>query len=198
MRGPYHGKRLLDLALLAVVAVPALVVGVVCAVLVKATSRGPVLFRQTRVGMGGHSFEMVKFRSMVDRPDNPLFPDSDRITRVGHWLRRLSLDEVPQLLNVAAGEMSIVGPRPALPEQMALFTPRQRERVAVRPGLTGLAQVSGRNRLSWSERIECDLEYVERQSAALDLRILARTPAIVLGGSGLADHPRDDPLVSGR
>ena len=121
--------------------------GAVCAVAVRLTSPGPVLFRQERIGMGGEPFEMVKFRSMRHGV-NPIFPDADRITRVGRLLRRTSLDELPNLINVARGEMSIVGPRPTLAYQVERYDDRQRNRLAVRPGLTGLAQVNGRNALS--------------------------------------------------
>jgi lipopolysaccharide/colanic/teichoic acid biosynthesis glycosyltransferase len=192
---PYRGKRLVDLAVLVVVAVPALVVGVVCAIAVKATSPGPVLFRQTRIGMAGVPFEVVKFRTMVVG-DNPIVPDASRITRAGRVLRRLSLDELPQLLNVARGEMSVVGPRPTLAYQVERYTDRQRERLAVRPGLTGLAQVSGRNALSWSERIEHDLTYVRTQSPRTDLRLVARTFAVLLSGEGVEGHAETDPLVT--
>src|SRR4051794_1322040 len=117
--GSYRGKRAGDLALLALLALPALVVGAACALLIKLPSRGPVFFRQERVGLNGRRFRVVKFRTMVDDPvGNPIFPDPDRITVVGRWLRRLSLDELPQLINVGAGDMSIVGPRPTLAYQV--------------------------------------------------------------------------------
>jgi len=189
----YRGKRLFDLAVLAVVGLPALVVAVVCAGAVRLTSPGPVIFRQQRTGRGERPFALCKFRTMVDAPDNPLFPDEDRITTVGRWLRRTSLDELPQLWNVARGDMSIVGPRPSMLYQLELFDDRQRGRFAVNPGLTGLAQVRGRNAIGWAERIEHDLEYVARQSPWLDLAILARTPGALLGGAG--GHPDDDPLT---
>lgn len=192
---PYRGKRLVDLAVLAVVALPAALVGVVCAVAVRVTSRGPVLFLQERIGQDGVPFTVWKFRTMV-AGDNPIFPDATRITSAGRWLRRLSLDELPQLVNVARGEMSIVGPRPTLAYQVERYTDRQRSRLDVRPGLTGLAQVNGRNALSWSDRIEWDLAYVQTQSPLLDLRILARTLATVLGGEGTEGHPTDDPLAA--
>ncbi len=192
---PYRGKRVLDLVLLAVVAVPAIAVGAVCALAVRLTSRGPVFFRQDRVGMGGEVFSVWKFRTMV-AGDNPIFPDASRITSAGRWLRRLSLDELPQLLNVAAGEMSIVGPRPTLPYQVERYDGRQRLRLCVRPGLTGLAQVNGRNALDWSARIELDITYVQIQSVRTDLGILARTAKVVLSGEGAEGHPTDDPLAT--
>ena len=191
--GPYRGKRLVDLALLVAVAVPALVVGAGCAVAVKATSSGPVFFRQERVGMRGQPFGVWKFRTMVTG-DNPIIPDPDRITSAGRWLRRLSLDELPQLLNVADGSMSVVGPRPTLQYQVERYTERQRGRLAVRPGLTGLAQVRGRNALPWDQRIEHDLEYVRTQSVRTDLAILAASFRVVLSGDGVEEHPVDDDI----
>jgi lipopolysaccharide/colanic/teichoic acid biosynthesis glycosyltransferase len=139
----------------------------------------------------------MKFRTMVDNPlGNPIFPDPNCITRCGKVLRRLSLDELPQLLNVAAGSMSIVGPRPSLPYQAERLDDRQLMRFCVRPGLTGLAQVRGRNSASWAVRIQHDLEYVERQSVWLDVRVLACTVPVVAAGSGVLGHPQDDPIAS--
>lgn len=192
---PYRGKRLVDLALVALVALPAAVVGSLCAIAVALTSPGPVFFRQERVGMRGATFRVWKFRTMVDG-DNPIFPDATRITAAGKVLRRLSLDELPQLLNVATGEMSVVGPRPTLPYQVERYDDHQRLRLAVRPGLTGLAQISGRNSLPWSERIDFDVTYVETQSVREDLRILARTAWTLLSGDGIEGHPTDDPLAA--
>ncbi len=192
---PYRGKRAVDLAVLTVVAVPAVALGAVCAVAVALSSRGPVFFRQERIGMGGRPFRVWKFRTMV-HDDNPVFPDATRITRVGAWLRRFSLDELPQLVNVATGDMSIVGPRPTLAYQVERYDDRQRRRLAVRPGLTGLAQVSGRNSLPWAHRIELDVTYVETQSPLLDLRLIARTAATILTGYGVEGHPDDDPLAA--
>jgi lipopolysaccharide/colanic/teichoic acid biosynthesis glycosyltransferase len=192
---PYRGKRVVDLAVLALVAVPAAAVGLACAVAVRLTSPGPVFFRQERIGRDGRPFLVWKFRTMT-AGDNPVFPDPDRITSAGRVLRRLSLDELPQLLNVAAGQMSIVGPRPTLAYQVERYDDRQRRRLAVRPGLTGLAQVSGRNSLSWPERIEWDLRYVETQSVSTDLRIIARTVGAMASGDGVGGHPTDDPLAA--
>lgn len=195
VRGPYSSKRLVDLGLLALLAVPAAIAGLVCAIAVRSTSRGPILFRQDRVGLDERPFRMIKFRTMEDRGDNPLVPDPDRITGVGRWLRRFSLDELPQLLNVARGEMSVVGPRPALAFQLDNFTARQRGRASVRPGLTGLAQVSGRNEITWSERIEFDLAYIHEQSPMVDLRLAVQTPVALLSGEGVEGHQPDDPLI---
>jgi lipopolysaccharide/colanic/teichoic acid biosynthesis glycosyltransferase len=192
----YRGKRVFDLVVLAVVALPAASVGTVGALVIKFSSPGPVFFRQERVGLNGRPFRVWKFRTMVDAPDNPLFPQSDRVTAAGRWLRRFSLDELPQLLNVMSGEMSIVGPRPTLAYQVARYDARQRRRLAVRPGLTGLAQVRGRNAITWAARIEHDLEYVDRQSPILDLKVLWWTLAAVASANGVKGHPIDDPLAA--
>lgn len=193
--GPYRGKRTLDLAIVMIVGVPASVIGVGSALAVRFTSPGPIFFRQERVGMGGKTFEVWKFRTMV-AGDNPIFPDASRITTAGRVLRRLSLDELPQLVNVALGEMSIVGPRPTLPYQVERYDDHQRRRLAVRPGLTGLAQVNGRNALTWGERIEFDVKYVMTQSAVEDLRIILSTATTMLSGDGVEGHPTDDPLAA--
>ena len=190
---PYRGKRAFDLVVLVVVAVPAAVLGAVCAIAVRLTSPGPVLFRQERVGLDGRPFEMVKFRTMVVG-DNPIIPDADRITSAGRLLRRTSLDELPNLVNVARGEMSIIGPRPTLGYQIERYDHRQRGRLAVRPGLSGLAQIRGRNSLSWAERIDHDLDYVDRQSVWVDVRILASTIGVLASGSSVEGHATDDPL----
>jgi len=156
---------------------------------IKLDSRGPALFRQTRVGKGGVPFELCKLRTMEvgsDRgPDVALSADDPRITRVGAFLRRYSLDELPNLVNVLRGEMAIVGPRPTIQSQVDRYTERQLRRLEVKPGLTGWAQVNGRVSLSWPERIELDVWYVEHRSLRLDLRILARTLRLLLTGHGL-------------
>ena len=192
---PYRAKRCVDLALLAVVGLPALLLAAGCALAVRLTSAGPVIFRQERIGLGGKPFVALKFRTMT-HGDNPIFPDADRITMVGRWLRRLSVDELPQLVNVWRGEMSVVGPRPTLAYQVERYDDRQAARLSVRPGLTGLAQIRGRNALSWSERIEHDLEYVQTQSILVDLRVVVATVAPLLTGHGAEGHPTDDPLAS--
>lgn len=193
-RQPYRGKRVSDLVILAAVAVPAVLLGGCAALAVRLTSRGPVLFRQERVGQDGHPFEVLKFRTMLDG-DNPIIPADDRITSAGRILRRLSLDELPQLVNVARGEMSVIGPRPTLAYQVERWTAEQRGRLAVRPGLTGWAQVNGRNDLSWPDRIELDLEYVEHQSFGLDSKILLRTAKAMVSGEGTGATAADDPLA---
>jgi lipopolysaccharide/colanic/teichoic acid biosynthesis glycosyltransferase len=192
----YCGKRVFDVACLAIALVPSLFVGGLCALAIRVSSTGPIFFRQERIGLGGRSFRVFKFRSMVHNPQgNPLFPDPNCITPVGRVLRRLSLDELPQLINVARGEMSIVGPRPTLPYQVARYSATQRTRLNVRPGITGLAQVRGRNEISWSERIRHDLEYIRHQSVAMDIRLIARSLLAVFKGSGVEGHPRDDALA---
>jgi lipopolysaccharide/colanic/teichoic acid biosynthesis glycosyltransferase len=190
----YRLKRMLDLGLITLACVPAACIGAVIAVLVKLSSRGPVLFRQERIGKDGIPFEILKFRTMLVG-DNPLFPDATRITRVGSFLRRSSLDEIPELINVVRGEMSIVGPRPTLPYQVERYDARQRHRLAVRPGITGLAQVRGRNELPWAERIEMDLDYIKKQSVWFDVKILIWSVLAVARGSGVEGHPLDDPIA---
>ncbi len=157
---------------------------------IRIESRGHPIYRQRRVGRNGRSFDLLKLRTMVDGAEHigaglAINEDDPRVTRVGAFLRRSSLDELPNLLNVVRGDMSFIGPRPTIPVQVAQYTDRQRGRLAIRPGITGWAQVNGRASLPWSERIELDLHYIEHRSLALDLRILWRTVAIVLGGSGL-------------
>jgi len=157
---------------------------------VRLESAGHPIYRQRRVGREGRPFDVIKLRTMVDGAEHlgaglAVNENDARITRVGALLRRTSLDELPNLLNVLRGEMSLIGPRPTLPVQVEQYTPRQRGRLAVKPGITGWAQVNGRTALPWSERIELDLFYIEHRSLALDLRILRRTVAMVLGGSGL-------------
>jgi len=144
------------------------------AVLIRLRLGSPVLFRQRRAGRHGREFAILKFRTM-HRPRYPGQSDRERETRIGTALRRTSLDELPQLLNILRGDMSLIGPRPTLPEQVRAYDPRQRGRLAVRPGLTGWAQVHGRNLLSWPERIELDLWYLENRTWLLDARIVALT-----------------------
>jgi lipopolysaccharide/colanic/teichoic acid biosynthesis glycosyltransferase len=187
----------LDLLVLVLLAIPAAVIGALCAAAVRVDSRGPAIYRQERIGRDGQPFTLLKFRTMITAPEgNPVFPDSDRVTRVGRLLRRTSADELPQLVNALRGEMSIVGPRPTLAYQVERYTARQRRRLLVRPGLTGLAQVRGRNAITWAERIEYDLEYVERQSLRLDLRLICATVPALVGGRGSGGHPADDPIAT--
>jgi len=185
-------NRALDVALAGaglVVASPALALA---ALAVKLSDGGPVLYRQTRVGKDGADFELLKLRTMVVGAERlgagfAVNEGDPRITRVGRVLRRLSLDELPQLWNVVRGDMSLVGPRPTLRYQVEQYDARQRRRLEVKPGLTGWAQVHGRARLSWAERIELDLWYVEHRSALLDAKILLRTPLALLGGTYKGD-----------
>jgi lipopolysaccharide/colanic/teichoic acid biosynthesis glycosyltransferase len=158
------------------------------AIAIKLDDRGPVLYRQQRVGKDGHEFELVKLRTMVVGAERQgagwaVNHGDTRITRVGSVLRRISLDEVPQLWNVVRGEMSLIGPRPTLAYQVEQYTPHQRRRLDVRPGITGWAQVQGRASLPWEERIELDVWYVDNRSPWLDLKILARTPLALFGGT---------------
>ena len=156
---------------------------------IRLESRGPAIFKQRRVGKDGAEFDMYKLRTMVsgsDRgPDLPLSQGDPRITRVGALLRRYSLDELPNLVNVLRGEMAIVGPRPTIPPQVERYTEHQRRRLEVKPGITGWAQVNGRVSLSWPERIELDIWYVDHRSLWLDLRILAKTFWLLVSGHGL-------------
>jgi lipopolysaccharide/colanic/teichoic acid biosynthesis glycosyltransferase len=189
-------KRALDL-LLCVIALPlVLPVLAMCAIAVRLTSDGPVLFRQKRLGKDGHIFAMPKFRSMVmnapdlRNPDGSTWNGADdpRVTRAGKWLRRTSLDELPQILNILTGEMSIVGPRPDVPDALRLYRPQDRARLSVKPGVTGWAQVHGRNSLPWEVRRDYDLEYVSKASVWLDLQIILRTIPLVLFGTGVYVH----------
>jgi lipopolysaccharide/colanic/teichoic acid biosynthesis glycosyltransferase len=160
------------------------------AIAIVLSSRGPVTYRQRRVGLDGAEFDVLKLRTMVVGAEHigaGLWVDAGdaRITRVGALLRRTSLDELPNLVNVLRGEMSLIGPRPTVPEQVAVYTERQRGRLAIRPGITGWAQVNGRAALPWGQRIELDLDYIERRSLWLDLQIVARTARMLLGGGDL-------------
>ncbi|HEX2104895.1 MAG TPA: sugar transferase [Solirubrobacteraceae bacterium] len=157
---------------------------------IRLESPGSPIYRQRRVGKDGREFDVLKLRTMVSGAEHmgrglAVSEGDTRITRVGRFLRRTSLDEVPNLINVLRGEMSIIGPRPTVPVQVDRYTERQRGRLAVKPGITGWAQVNGRTELSWDERIELDLWYIEHRSLRLDVDILVRTVRMVLGGHGL-------------
>jgi lipopolysaccharide/colanic/teichoic acid biosynthesis glycosyltransferase len=154
----------------------------VIAVALRLTMGSPVLFRQVRPGRRGELFTILKFRTMRSGEGT----DAERLTTLGRWLRATSLDELPELWNVLRGDMSLVGPRPLLVEYLPLYSQRQARRHEVRPGLTGLAQVAGRNLVDWDERFELDVEYVETRSLALDLRIIGRTVAAVLRREGIS------------
>lgn len=164
---------------------------VLCAILIRLEGGGGSIYRQVRVGEGGRKFEMLKLRTMVAGSDpvgvgTVVGREDPRVTRVGRWLRRSSLDELPNLINVWRGEMALVGPRPTIPAQVDDYTPHQRRRHEVRPGITGWAQVQGRAGIPWAERIELDVEYVENRSLRLDLEILRRTIWLAATGQGLA------------
>ncbi len=158
------------------------------ALAIKLEDRGPVLYRQRRVGLRGEEFELLKLRTMVVGAETTgaglaVNRGDPRITKVGRLLRRLSLDELPQLWNVVRGEMSLIGPRPTLRYQVEKYTDRQRRRLEVKPGITGWAQIHGRAKLPWEDRIELDVWYVEHRSPWVDLKILLRTPLALLGGT---------------
>jgi lipopolysaccharide/colanic/teichoic acid biosynthesis glycosyltransferase len=157
---------------------------------IRLESEGHPIYRQRRVGADGAPFDVLKLRTMVQGAEGmgagmAVNEGDPRITRVGAILRRYSIDELPNLVNVLRGEMAIIGPRPTIPVQVEQYTPRQRGRLAVKPGITGWAQVNGRTSLPWSERIELDLWYIEHRSWRLDLRILVKTAGMVLHGAGL-------------
>ncbi|MGA8891054.1 MAG: sugar transferase [Anaeromyxobacteraceae bacterium] len=178
-------KRLFDLVLAGLLLVPLLPILAIEALAIRIDSKGSPLFVQERVGLRGRSFRMFKFRTMVP-PEHSLDatgklrPDAERITRLGAFLRKTSLDELPQLFNIIRGDMSFVGPRPTLRYQVDRYDGFQRRRLEVKPGITGLAQIRGRNRLSWEEKIRHDVEYVDTRSFLGDLGILAATVRVVL------------------
>lgn len=181
-------RRAIDIAVslgVLVLASPVLLAAIVA---VRLESPGGAIYRQRRAGLRGHPFDVLKLRTMIDGAESigaglKIDAEDPRITRVGAFLRRTSIDELPNLVNVLRGEMSLIGPRPTLPVQVEQYTERQRGRLAIKPGITGWAQVNGRASLPWPERIELDLYYIEHRSLALDVEILRRTAASVLGGS---------------
>jgi lipopolysaccharide/colanic/teichoic acid biosynthesis glycosyltransferase len=181
-------NRALDVAIAGVgLAVSAPFVGL-AALAVKLEDGGPVLYRQVRVGRNGEDFELLKLRTMVVGAETQgtgwaVDKGDPRITRIGRLLRRTSIDELPQLWNVLRGDMSVIGPRPTLRYQVERYTERQRRRLSIKPGLTGWAQIHGRAALSWDDRIELDVWYVEHRSALVDLKILLRTPRALFGGT---------------
>jgi lipopolysaccharide/colanic/teichoic acid biosynthesis glycosyltransferase len=187
---PEPWRRLFDVLVsgaILLVTSPVLALAVVA---IRLESRGPAIFRQRRVGLHGEEFDVLKLRTMVTGAETigaglAVDAGDSRITRVGALLRRTSLDELPNLVNVLRGEMSIVGPRPTVPVQVAQYTERQHRRHEVKPGITGWAQVHGRAALPWSERIELDVHYVEHRSTLMDLRILLRTVPSLLSSRGL-------------
>jgi lipopolysaccharide/colanic/teichoic acid biosynthesis glycosyltransferase len=186
----YRGKRALDIlgaCVILLVSAPALAIA---AVMIRLESLGHPIYRQRRIGLDGRPFDLYKLRTMVSGAEHlgaglAIDEGDDRITRVGAFLRRTSLDEVPNLINVLHGEMSLVGPRPTVQVQVDRYTDRQRGRLSTRPGITGWAQVNGRASLPWKDRIELDLWYVEHASLRLDVQILLRTIRMVVTGHGL-------------
>lgn len=183
-------KRVFDVVFAVAVAIPAVPVMLLEALAVALDSEGPVLFAQERIGLHGRPFRIYKYRTMVLPEhrldsDGKLKPDSQCLTRVGGFLRRTSLDELPQLWCILRGDMSFVGPRPTLPFQVERYDEVQRRRLDVKPGITGLAQIRGRNRLSWEEKIAYDVEYVDTHTFMGDVRILAATVRVVLRGSDI-------------
>jgi lipopolysaccharide/colanic/teichoic acid biosynthesis glycosyltransferase len=194
-RAPDALKRLIDVtvASAALVILAPLILGL--ALLLRITQRAPVLFRQTRPGLGGAPFTMYKFRTMtVDAPtdEDEATTDAQRTTRLGRLLRSLSLDELPELWNVIKGDMSLVGPRPLLMEYLPRFTPEQARRHEVRPGITGLAQVSGRNALTWEQKFALDVKYVDEHDLRMDLDIIFRTIGTLLSREGISHSEQVD------
>lgn len=182
------GKRLFDVLIAGIALVVLAPLLALLALLVRATMGAPVLFRQDRPGLHGAPFTLYKFRTMLDTRDahGNLLDDDARLTAVGRFLRSTSLDELPELVNILKGDMSLVGPRPLLMEYLLRYTPEQMRRHDVVPGLTGWAQVSGRNALDWDEKFARDVWYVDNRSFSLDLRILVATALIVLRRQGIS------------
>jgi sugar transferase EpsL len=183
------GQRLLDFILTTLALIVFAPVLLVVALLVRWKIGAPVFFRQQRLGKDGVPFAVIKFRTMTDArdADGALLPDAERMTRVGDFLRRSSLDELPELLNILRGEMSLVGPRPLFVPYAERYTPEQMRRHDVRPGLTGWAQVNGRNAISWEEKFAYDRWYVGHQSLMLDLRIIVLTARQVVRRAGISE-----------
>ncbi len=181
-------QRIRDLVIISVLALPVTVVVAAAAIVVALVLGRPVLFRQTRSGINGRPFTLFKLRSMSNERDGEgrLLADSERLGRLGRLLRSTSIDELPSLWNVVRGDMSLVGPRPLLPEYLPLYSERQASRLNVLPGITGWAQINGRNTPSWRERLEMDAHYVESRSHLLDLRIMAATLFKVMARAGIS------------
>ena len=185
-------KRALDVAVAGTALAVTAPLLAATALAVRRTMGTPVLFRQQRPGLHGKPFTIYKFRTMRDAvgPDGRALPDAERLTRVGQFLRASSIDELPELWNVLKGDMSLVGPRPLMMQYLARYSPEQARRHDVKPGITGWAQINGRNALGWDERFELDVWYVDHRSLTLDLQILARTITAVLRRDGIS-HPGD-------
>lgn len=187
-----RSKRALDVFLTLTLLLPVLCVVACTALLVRVGLGSPVLFLHRRAGYLGKPFMIFKFRTMTNDCDDEgrLLPDAQRLTRLGRWLRALSLDELPQLLNVLMGDMSLVGPRPLLVEYLPRYSPHQARRHEIPPGITGWAQVNGRNAQSWEQRLRLDVQYVEQRSLVFDLKILAMTVSKVLFREGINAGPQ--------
>ena len=191
-------KRTIDIVggtigLIVMIAIPLLIV---IPIIIRLTSKGPAVFTQERTGKGGKTFKIYKFRTMripeesLDE-NGEMLPPEERITKVGRFLRKTSLDEIAQIFNILNGTMSFVGPRPTLPYQVERYTERQLKRHDMRPGITGWAQVNGRNDLTWTEKIEYDIEYIENFNVWFDIKILFRTVLVVLKADGIAFTKND-------
>lgn len=187
MTRPDRARRVVDVVVAGTALLLLAPLGLLVALAILATAGRPVLFRQRRCGLHGREFLILKFRTLAE-PRWPGEPDRDRATRLGALLRWTSVDELPQLVNIVRGEMSLIGPRPTLPEQVRHYSERQRRRLAIRPGLTGWAQVRGRNALSWPARIELDIWYVEHRTWRLDAWIVLRTIAGLAWPRGVTGH----------
>lgn len=195
-RGIYESfvKRLLDAAFALILLFLLSPLFLILSIAVRIRLGAPVIFRQTRVGLDGRMFDIYKFRTMADARDaeGELLPDAERLDRFGAWLRASSLDELPQLVNILRGEMSFVGPRPQLAEFLSDYTAYEMRRHSVRPGLTGAAQVNGRNALPWKRRFELDVEYAEKITFLGDLKILLKTLVCLLCGGGDVTEDAED------
>lgn len=180
-------KRMMDIVVSASALIILFPVLAVAAVMVRLRMGAPVLFRQVRPGLDGHPFEMIKFRTMRDAtgPDGRLLPDAERLPAFGRWLRATSLDELPELWNVLKGEMSLVGPRPLLMDYLPLYSPEQMRRHEVRPGITGWAQVNGRNAIGWEQKFALDVWYVDNRSLWVDVKILLLTIKRIMARDGI-------------
>ena len=195
-------KRAMDIILSALALFILIIPFVIVSILIKLDSKGPVFFRQLRIGLHERTFRVWKFRTMIEDAEQDKLgafttQDDHRITRLGQLLRRTGIDELPQLINVLIGQMSLVGPRPTLSYQVEKYDDTQRKRLAMKPGLTGLALINGRNSLTWPEKIEFDVQYVESWSLFLDIKILLLTPIIILRGDGLFLE-QDDEILSNK
>lgn len=195
-----HTKRAFDVSVAGLVLLVTLPLQLAAAVLIRLRLGSPVFFRHTRPGLHGEPFEMVKFRTMLNiDTERGLIDEDDRLTRLGRWLRATSIDELPTLLNILRGEMSLVGPRPLMMEYLELYSPEQARRHDARPGITGLAQVSGRNSLDWDEKFRLDVQYVDHHSFVGDLRIILSTALSVVRRDGISPDGEEEimPLFLG-